>query len=182
MATVSIPLRSIPVVFPEDRSAEKDKKKLPSAKGGHSASASGEAGAKAESEAEAGGGTAAPQGASSKRCSARKTVMLCGGPGGAQKRRLSLAGGRGKGGNGNGDSRRAPCSGDGEALSEGGGGERGGDGAQRRYRLHTLAGPLTNRTMDNGFVVMSLTLVAGGNDLLGEPDELDREDVKVRCM
>lgn len=52
----------------------------------------------------------------------------------------------------------------------------------KRYRLHTLAGPLTNRTMDNGFVIMALTLVARGDNLLGEPDERDKEDVKVRMM
>lgn len=39
---------------------------------------------------------------------------------------------------------------------------------------------MTTRIMDNGFVVMSLTLVPSGNDLLGEEDPVDNEDVKVR--
>lgn len=48
-----------------------------------------------------------------------------------------------------------------------------------RYRLQTLAGPLTSRTMDNGFVMMSLMLVPSGNDLLGEQEPADSEPVSV---
>eukprot|EP00752_Nemacystus_decipiens_P010484 g9341.t1 len=175
VATVSIPLRSIPVVFPGDRGAEKEKK---SAQAGHdpdSGEAEPEAGRSGAPGAPQQGGDGGAGGGDSKKSSPRRGVQLCGGPGGAQKRRVSLHCSRGKGGGSEGS--RAPHSGD--ALSGEGGAQQQPAVTARRYRLNTLAGPLTNRTMDNGFVVMSLTLVAGGNDLLGEPDELDREDVKV---
>lgn len=180
VATVSIPLRSIPVVFPEDRCAEKTPPPPPSAKGRDDTAG--------EGEAEAG---------SANKRGSRKAIMLCGGPGGSHdKRRVSLSCSRGEGhlhqqhqhqqqhgGNGDSGSDRAPHSGDGLSPEGGGGGapqqQHQPAPTARQYRLHTLAGPLTNRTMDNGFVVMSLTLVASGNDLLGEPDELDGEDVKV---
>ena len=57
--------------------------------------------------------------------------------------------------------------------------EGDGEPSARQYRLQTLAGLMTTRTMDNGFVVMSLTLVPSGNDLLGEPEPDDSEDVKT---
>ncbi|CAN0187564.1 unnamed protein product, partial [Laminaria digitata] len=136
VATVSIPLRSIPVLFPDGE--------------GDNVSAD----------------------------SATKTTPPAGGDGG----------GGGQGGGGSGDKPSffcGPCpfgvGGGGGGGVRGGAGEVGSPGQvqARRYRLQTLAGPLTNRTMDNGFVVLSLTLVPSGNDLLGEQDPEDSEDVKV---
>lgn len=65
----------------------------------------------------------------------------------------------------------------------GGRGDKGGisegkETRKKRHRLQTPAGLITARTMDNGFVVMSLTLVPSGNDLLGEIEPEDSDPVK----
>ncbi|CAM9450974.1 unnamed protein product, partial [Ectocarpus sp. 6 AP-2014] len=150
VATVVIPLRSIPVIFPED-AAEAASENKPSPSLDKTNDQQEEEGA--EGRAPPSEGTGALDGRSRRSCLRRGSLSVGGG-------RVRSGGNRaGSGASGDGEQRRPPAT-------------------ARPYHLQTLAGPMTNRTMGNGFVLMSLTLVASGNDLLGEPDERDGEDVK----
>lgn len=174
MATTLIPLRSIPVIFPGADNAGP-----PTAAAETDDSEPGKKDSDQDDEQQQQPGQLA--GSLAQSCLAQKVVTLCTG-GGMESKRVPL--GRDSAGSGpEGGRGWAPCSGAFSAQAVNGKDEHRKTRQHttaKRYRLHTMAGPLTSRMMDNGFVIMSLELVASGNDLLGEPDELDSEEVTVR--
>ncbi|CAN0526573.1 unnamed protein product, partial [Ectocarpus sp. 12 AP-2014] len=155
VATVVIPLRSIPVVFPEDAAEAASENKTSSSSDKNN-----------DQQEEEGRGRAPPsEGTGALDGRIRRSCLRRGS--------LSVGGGRVRSG---GNRASSVASGDGEQQQQQQ--QQRTPTTARPYHLQTLAGPMTNRNMGNGFVLMSLTLVASGNDLLGEPDELDGEDVK----